>query len=203
MFTFDDYRKYPGAAAPGVGTDLATFSFPAFDGAHPSLPAFLTTTSGAPLIGDLTGRTVSASFGVLVTGAPVFIYGGQGLTWNNCPGSPPASVRLFFSTRANAYTLSQSNNNPANYWWSNPVRVDLDSQGQNSLLAVSLASGSWEDAGGHFSTDPLYAALFAAACRNVEQIGLSFSGGCFFDVGVALVTGSGTATFHLLDFEAN
>ncbi len=200
MFLFENSSKYVGVSAPGTGSDLATFSFPFASVNHPSLPAFLTTTSVSSLLGNLTGKTVSATISVTVAGAPVFTYGGQG-TWNT--GSLPANSRFFFSTSANTYTLSQSNNNPTNYWWSNPVSVVLDDQTGTALLTVSLDPGNWSDGSGQFGSDPLAMPGFVSAVQNVGQIGLAFGGGSFFDVGVALVPSTGTADFHLLDYQVN
>ncbi len=200
MFLFENSSKYVGSSAPGVGADLATFSFPVVNPSHPSLPAFLTTTSVPTLLGNLTGKTVSATISVTVTAAPEFTYGGQG-TWN--PGTMPANARLFFSTSANTYTLSQANNNPTNYWWSNPVSVVIDDQTGTALLTVSLDPGNWSDGAGQFGSDPNAMAGFMAASQSVGQIGLAFGGGSFFDVGVALVPNTGTSDFHLVDYQVN
>ncbi len=200
VFSFNDSAKYTGAPAPGIGTDLATFTFPPLSANKPLLPAFLTTTTVTALLGDLTGKTVSATLAVSVTGAPVFTYGGQG-TWNQ--GTLPANTRLFFSTDANTYSLSQANNNPTCFWWSNPTSVEISSQTGTAQLAVSLTGGNWSDANGQFGSDPNAAAGFTAAVQNVRQIGLSFGGGSFFDVGVALVPNTGAADFHLTSYQVN
>ncbi len=49
------------------------------------------------LLGDLTGKTVSASIRVTSTGT--FIYYGQGTASNPC--GTPANVRLYFETNSN------------------------------------------------------------------------------------------------------
>src|SRR3954468_21084763 len=75
---------------------------------------FLTSHKGSGLLGNLSGKTVSATF--TVSGGP-FTYYGEGTPENPC-GSP-ASARLYFTgdtTGKFAYTK---------YWWSNPVHADL------------------------------------------------------------------------------
>ena len=175
-------------AAPLSG-GLATFRFT-------SLPnsALLIATKGSDtggLLGDLTGDTVTATVGVtgLNPGAS-FTYSGE----PSCSGTD-SYVRLFFeTTKAGGFDETQ-------YWWSNPVSVDLSTLSGTATVTASLADPSqWSDFYGHFGNDPAYAAGYSAATANVTGIGLSFGGGCFFENGVGTSDGSGS--FDLISYTA-
>ena len=164
-------------AKPGGG--IASLDF-----TNQSNTALLVTTHGASkgdTLGDLTGKTISASFHI--SGAGAFTYYGQP---DAC--GTPASTRLFFQTDNGggfAYT---------HYWWSNPASHVLAND--SGTLTVNLDPALWSDWNGQSgTTEP---AGFADAVSNVKTIGLSFGGGCFFENGVGTVDGSGT--FTLTDF---
>lgn len=156
--------------------------------------ALLITQQGSDkgsLLGDLTGRTVSATFQVtgLNTGASFTYYGEPD------PCGSPASVRIFFET-SNAGGFDETH-----YWWSNPVSAPLSSLSSPATLSVQLTGANWSDFYGHFGNDPAYAAGFRAAAANVTAIGLSFGGGCFFENGVGTTDGSGSLS--LLSFSVS
>ena len=134
-------------------------------------------TSAKALTGDLTGRTVNATLTVTgVTGTFVDQNGG-GCTPDN------QTVRFFFSTPGFAYT---------NYWWSNPISMTLTGDG-TATLSVPLTPSQWSDWNGqNGASSPSVTAGFNAAVAKVNQIGLSFGGGCFFENGVTTSDGSGT-----------
>lgn len=67
-------------------------------------------------------------------------------------------------------------------------------------LTTGFSGGEWSDYFGHFGNNPAYAAAFAAAVKDVQMIGLSFGGGCFFENGVGIVPGTGSGSFRLMDF---
>lgn len=142
------------------------------------------------LIGDMGGKHLSATVGVDVTGLATFTYYGQ-------PGqcATPASVRFYFQTDTSGkfeYT---------DYWWSNPVSVDLDAlRAHDQTIQVDVSDPAvWSDWNGQSGvTAP---AEFAAATHDVQFIGLSFGGGCFFENGVGTSDGSGR--FRLMDFTAS
>ena len=137
------------------------------------------------LLGDLRTKIVHAGFHVTASGP--FTYSGQPTSGPN-PCLRPANVRLYFATNSPEQGASQ-------YWWSNPVSKDL-SDGDETLTA-SLTPGSWSDQDGHLGTFNLaHMASFEAAAADVQQIGLSFGGGCLFSNGV----GNTSATFQLYDF---
>ncbi|HMH02380.1 MAG TPA: hypothetical protein VK555_13255 [Terriglobales bacterium] len=146
------------------------------------------------LIGDMSGKTVSARVGVSVTsGNPVFTYYGQ----PSC-GDVPANVRLYFETNTSGKFEE------TDYWWSNPMSYSLESlkSSDQNLVAVFSDPTEWSDYNGHFGSDPAYTAAFAAAVKDVQFVGLSFGGGCFFENGVGIQPGTGSAYFRLMDFTA-
>lgn len=182
------YRANGVAPAPKPSTLVNGGSAVAFD--FPSTPdvAGLNTKHPAyngTLLGDLTVKTVSASYEISGATGPFIFYGSCGTT--------PANVRLYFETNNNDLGESQ-------YWWSNPVSNPL-ANGSYSLTA-NLSPTAWSDRDGHFaSSDAAHLAAFAASVSDVQQIGVSFGGGCFFANGVGTADGSGT--FALTNFTAN
>jgi hypothetical protein len=144
------------------------------------------------LWGDMTGKTISARVGVTVTsGAPAFTYYGQP---DAC--GTPASVRFYFQTNTSGKFEF------TDYWWSNPTSISLEAlkSGDVTLSALFSDPANWSDWNGQFgTTDP---AAFAAAVKDVQFVGLSFGGGCFFENGVGIQPGTGSAYFRLMDFTA-
>lgn len=170
---------YPGYSwSPAAA---GTFTFP--DAAvHSHYPAFLVVTQVQAM--DLSNAVIRCRF--TVEGAATFRYGGEG-SWNL--GPRPASVRLFFSS-----DIGYDNNTPAptNYWFNTPWSA-VTNQGIVTLEARLDHAGEWTDAMGGNDV-----AAFWTCARHVQQVGVAFGGGNFYDVGVAVVTGS--ATFRLLEF---
>ncbi len=84
------------------------------------------------------------------------------------------------------------------------MSVDLEQLKLGSFtLTANLSDGSqWSDFYGHYGNDPAYAAGFANAVQDVQLIGVSFGGGCFFENGVGIKPGTGSGQFQLLDFTA-
>jgi hypothetical protein len=145
------------------------------------------------LLGDLSTKTVAARVGITITPGTVFSYSGEADACGNKP-----SVRFFF--RSN----TSGDFHETDYWWSDPVSIDIGrlASGERSMT-VSFDPQNWSDFYGHFGNDPAYAEAFNAAVRDVQFIGLSFGGGCFFQNGVGIEPGSGTGTFRLLSFSVN
>ena len=144
--------------------------------------ALLVTTHGASkgtILGDLTGKTISATFDVSgVTGA--FTYFGEP------DGSgAPATTRFYFQTdNGGGFQFTH-------FWWSNPENQPLVTNGSFTLTAT-VEPAEWSDWNGqNGATQPLG---FADAASNVTMIGLSFGGGFFFENGVGTTDGSGTLT---------
>jgi hypothetical protein len=168
-------------SSPG---NLAAFNFTS----GPDI-ASLTTSQGSQsgLLGNIAGKTVSATF--TITGSGPFTYFGEP------DGSgAPATVRLYFeTTKAGGFSET-------NYWWSNPAHCDLATG--SCTVTTSVVGTNWSDYNGHFGTDTNSdgfqgAAGFANAAGNATDIGLSFGGGYFFENGVGAPNG---ATFTLNSF---
>jgi hypothetical protein len=159
------------------------------------MTALLTTTSARGLLGNLTGKTLTASVSLSFTGSITY-----GLEDPNSCGDVPANVQFFISTDPRTYSPDRASGNETGYWWSNPANVPMDVAVSGAGLRVPLTPGNWSDANGHLSSDPAYTAGFKAAVANVQQIGLSFGGGCFFDTGIGITGGSGS--FTLTSFSA-
>ena len=183
-YTSSPHGTLSFAEAPTAAPSIASLNF-----TNQSNTALLVTDNKAQfpsLLGDLTGKSVSASFTVsgLTTGSSFMYYGEP-----SCGGTT-ANVRYYFET-SNAGGFDETH-----YWWSNPVSAALTANGSVSLPSVSLTGTNWSDFYGHFGSDPAYSAGFNAAVSNVTEIGLSFGGGCFFENGVGTTDGSGTFTLN-------
>ncbi len=147
-----------------------------------------------PKKGDLAGRTIQATIAIDAPAGTTFNYYGQP---DGCDRA--ANVRLYFQTINAALGESQ-------YWWSNPVSIDLAELfalgPSGTTLAVPVTAADWSDRDGHFGTfDAAHMAAFDDAASDVTRLGLSFGGGCFFAFG----TGSNPAgaTFQLLKFKTH
>jgi len=69
------------------------------------------------------------------------------------------------------------------------VNVQLLSGNQASTMTALMGDpNEWSDWDGKPATDPLVTAAFIKATQNVQAIGLSFGGLCFFETGVTPVT---------------
>ena len=164
-------------AKPGAGT--ASFDFTSQDNT-----ALLVTSHGASKgtnLGDLTGRSITATFHI--SGANgAFTYFGEGTVDNPC--GTPANTRLYFQTdNGGGFQFTH-------FWWSDTAFQFLDN-GTFTLTATVQPAG-WSDWNGQ--PGATQAVGFADAASNVTSIGLSFGGGCFFENGVGTADGSGTFT---------
>lgn len=174
--------SYTPKAAPGVaGSSLANFDF-----TNATNTALLTTSKDKSLIGDLTGKVITATFTITGTTDAAFTYSGApGACGLNGP-----FVRLYFTGNG-----EKSPGFYSDFWWSHPGSAALSVTGTNQVtLTASLADvAGWSDWNGQSP-----ASNFLAAAASVSEIGLSFGGGCFFANGVGLSTGS--ASFHLVSY---
>ncbi len=183
-------RALSNAEAPSAPGGVASLNF-----TNQPNTALLTTDQKAKnpsLLGDLTGKTVSASFALtgLSTSHPVIYYNEP-----DACGGTTAYVRYFFDT------VNSGGFNETNYWWSNPTSLPLTVDGTYSIPPVSLIGANWSDYYGHFGTNANSdgfngAAGFKFAVGHVTNMGLSFGGGCFFENGVGTNDGSGTFTLN-------
>ncbi len=172
----------PQAAGTGPGSASAPFS-----------PGYLAlvTTSAQSLTGDLTGHTIHITLNVKNDPSIIWQYGGT-----TC-GSTPPSVRLYFDSNGVPGT-GGANGNGGFYthsWWSNPSSATITSitssdGSQSATLSVLVDPTQWSDWNGQSGTTVPDA--FGAAAADVQDIGVSFGGGCFFENGVTSADGSGT-----------
>ena len=168
--------SYTPKAAPGTSTSVANFDFPSSPTA-----ALLTTTKDKALLGNLTGKTITADFTVTATADAVYAYGGS-----FC-GSSDTFVRLYFTANGGKFAYS-------NYWWSNPIHYTFVDGATTATVSLneSLATTNWSDWGGEPAAS--VPAAFATAAAHVTSVGLSFGGGCFFANGVGVSPGSASFT---------
>ena len=159
-------------------------------GTTPNTALFVTSHPGSALLGDLTGKTLTATFTITGT-ATAFTYNGQ----NNQPGNPctsPASVRLYFAGN------TSNSDTSVRQWWSNPQAYGLASLvGHEMTLTVPLDTSNWAEDGGNVVASAV-PSEFAAAVAAVSTVGVSFGGGCSYANGVAPT--DGTASFVLVNY---
>ena len=181
-FTPSPHGALSFASADALADGVATFNFTN----QPNTALLATDHGGSALLGDLSGKTITAKFDVVgATGA--FTYFGEGTASNPCVF--PANVRLYFQTsNAGGFAFT-------NFWWSDTAFAVLNNG--SFTLTANVSPVGWSDWNGKLAADN--AAAFNDAASNVTLVGLSFGGGCFFENGVATADGSGT--FNLESFE--
>ena len=188
-WTVYDYNPSGQALAPRVAgkssPPTVTGNTASFDFLANTYTALL-TSSDSSLTGDLSGMTLTDT--VTVSGVTGHLQDQNGA------GCLPdiQSTRLFFTSPGFEFT---------NFWWSNPVSVHLtDANAQVGSLTLTLTGhlanpGEWSDWNGKNGLESsAVTAGFFAAVSNVQTVGLSFGGGCFFENGVTTSDGSGTLT---------
>jgi len=154
------------------------------------------------LLGDLTGKSIVARIGVDVSPGSQFEYFGEP------DGSGRgATVRFYFETNASLgeITCPCQDKGNASFWYSSPMAVDLDALVYADVtFTVSLHPSMWADAQERpGDDDPVQAALFAQAVRDVGFIGFSFGGGRHFHNGAGIKAGTGTGSFNVFSYEAS
>jgi len=145
---------------------------------QPETSLLVTTHGSSPLLGNLAGKTITATFDI--SRATAFFYDASG--GNTC--GTPANTRLYFQTdNGGGFAFTH-------FWWSNPESSFLASG--HFTLTATVEPGEWSDWNGQPGATQV--AGFNDAASNVRMIGLSFGGGCFFENGVGTTDGSGTFT---------
>lgn len=159
------------------------FSFPSYPLIYPitGFPAFIVKTNLNP---QKISGVLKATYKVAASENVVFRFGGQG-NWNTGPTPPHA--RLFFSSK-----IGYRNNDPCPEcsWWSQDGWQTL-SNGAYTIQAL-LDYTKWTDSYAGQSSNN-----FSRALTNVIELGLSFGGGSFYDVGVA----ADKAEFEMLSMQ--
>lgn len=139
---------------------------------------------------DLTGKTITATVGVDVSGDTQFWTRSTACDNNG----DDAYVRLEFQS------VNQGPWGPSDYWWStggNYVKLSDLVPSDSQTLSISTADLSkWSNINGQLaSADP---DGFAKALKNVKQVSLAFGSICSYASGVAVTGGGGT--FQLLSY---
>src|SRR2546426_16280 len=191
-WTVFDFNPSGQAIAPRVSAasmpatnDGTTVSFPF----KPNTFTALLTTTDASLTGDLSMKTLNVT---------VSVTGGSGTFQHRSTPCDPGEtfVRFYFtSPKASGTTGTGTTGFFTQFWWSNPVHVPLftDPQMPMTISQPVNAVHMWSDWNGKFNDDSLEVMeAFIVAIHNVQTVGLSFGGGCFFENGVTTNDGSGT-----------
>jgi hypothetical protein len=191
-----DYNPSDQALAPRISPDSmpatascaglsCTVSFPFKAGTYTAL----LVTSDNGLTGNLTGK--SLTYDVTISGDTAGF-----LARSNGCGGVPANVRLYFTSARASGPSFPPPGPPINglppagfytqFWWSNPVTVPLlaSPQGPSGPITVALQPEFWSDWDGQNGALPFTVDAFTTAVANVQTIGVSFGGGCFFENGV-------------------
>jgi hypothetical protein len=179
-------RNSPNSLPATTTGSTTTFQF------KPSIYTALLTTTDSSMTGDLSTKILSDT--VSVSGdATSFMTQRNG---GDCVSNVPAAVRFFFHSPSASGPGDPPPGPPVNglppagfytqFWWSNPVFLDLVSgnQGPTIITAHMYVPAGWSDWDGKPATDPLVTAAFTKATQNVQAVGLSFGGRCFFETGV-------------------
>lgn len=179
----------------GVSMDGNVLTIPTNPDYH-YLAGLLTTTNTSELLGDLTGNVIVA---ILELDATL-----DATLWFpfDCQGSRNefSNVRPYFTVDPTPYYLRQVNSNYTNYWWADYSFTQLSVSNYGSALPgvyqmmAPLTPDQWSDSLGHPASDTNYTDAFNLTVANVAQIGLSFGGGCYADVGVGTATGMASVT---------
>jgi hypothetical protein len=141
-----------------------------------------------------TSEVLNVTFQVSTVGTPTFDW--QSEASNTC-AIPPAGIRPFFFSQ-----LSKLQHNYTYEWWANTKSsyyILHDTNGTSVTLSVSFDPANWSSIYGVFGNQDVKD--FTAALSNINYIGLSYGGGCFFGHGVSVNGGEATFTLQSLNVE--
>jgi hypothetical protein len=182
-------RNSPNSMPATTPDGGMTWQFPF----RPNIYTALFTTTDPSMTGNQSMTTLTDT--ITVSG-PALTFMTQNGGGAGCNTNFPATVRFFFrspsaSGPGDPPPGPRGNGLPpagfyTQFWWSNPVHVELLSQGPTPpVITVSMSDlTQWSDWDGKPAYDPLVTAAFTKATQNVQAIGLSFGGTCFFETGV-------------------
>ena len=140
------------------------------------------------MTGDQSNTTLNDSISLSGPASNFMSQNGGGCTG---PMVSEASARFFFtSPSAGGTSVMEPRGFYTHFWWSNPVNVALATGNQPSItITAHMANpGEWSDWNGQNGATQTEA--FVEAAHNVQSIGLSFGGECFFENGVTAVGNS-------------
>jgi hypothetical protein len=171
-------RNSPNSMPATTTGTTTTFQFKA------GIYTALLTTTDPSLTGDLSLKTLSDTISVSGDAATFMTQHNGG----NCASNFPAAARFYF--RSPSASGPSTGTPPAGFytqfWWSNPVNVQLlsgDQAGPTIMAHMSVPS-EWSDWNGQNGSNPEVTEAFLEATHKVQAIGLSFGGECFFETGV-------------------
>ena len=179
-------RNSPNSLPATTSGSTTTFQF------KPDVYTALLTTTDPSLTGDLSTKTLKDI--ITLSGDAISFMTQHG--GGNCADNVPATVRFYFTSPSASGPGDPPPGQPVDrlppagfytqFWWSNPVSLHLltGKQGPNLIAANMFDPTEWSDWDGKPATDPLVAAAFTKATQNVQAVGLSFGGDCFFETGV-------------------
>jgi hypothetical protein len=203
-WTVYDYNPSNNALAPRNAPDkmpatttsdgTTTFEF------LPGKYTALLTTTDRSLTGDLSMKTLTDM--ISVSGGPTGTTFKTQHGGGDCVNDVPAAVRFYFvSPSASGSTPGPP---PAGFytqfWWSDsPVDMQLLSGSQSGTITVPVNDpAQWSDWNGkRASSSPEVMEAFEEAIRNVQTVGLSFGGLCFFETGVTAEYPSGPPPYEV------
>ena len=200
-WTVYDYNPSNNALAPRNAPNkmpaTTMISTTTFDFLPGKFTALLTTTERS-LTGDLSTTMLRDEISV---SGPATTFMTQHNGGANCSSNIPATVRFYFvSPSASGSTVGMP---PAGFytqfWWSNPTNVPLTAGNQSGTITASLSDpNEWSDWNGQRGgSSPEVLEAFMEATHNVQTVGLSFGGECFFETGVTAVYPSTTPPYEV------
>jgi hypothetical protein len=157
----------------------------------PGIYSALFTTTDPNVTGNEAGKTLTDTIAVSGDAGTFKTQHGGG----DCVGDFPATVRFYFTSPSASGPGFPPPGQPLNgvppagfytqFWWSNPVNLQLDSGNETATIAANMGNPSeWSDWDGQSGANPAVTEAFVEATQNVQSIGLSFGGACFFETGV-------------------
>jgi len=193
-WTVYDYNPSNNALAPRNAPNkmpaTTTGTTTTFDFLPGKFTALLTTTERS-LTGDLSTTMLRDEISV---SGPATTFMTQHNGGANCSSNIPAAVRFYFvSPSASGSTIGTP---PAGFytqfWWS-AEHLELISGTQGGTIMANVSDfNEWSDWNGKRPTDsPEVMEAFLKAIHNVQTVGLSFGGLCFFETGVTAMYPSG------------
>src|SRR6266516_5602566 len=188
-WTVYDYNPSNNALAPRNAPNkmpaTTTGTTTTFDFLPGKFTALLTTTDRS-LTGDLSTTTLMDEIRVSGSATTFVTQHGGG----DCVHDVPAAVRFYFvSPSASGSSVGTP---PSGFYtqflWSNPVSLQLVSGTQSGTIIANVGDPSeWSDWNGQRANSSLeVVAAFEKAIQNVQTVGLSFGGLCFFETGVTV-----------------
>ena len=176
-------RNGPNSMPATTSDGGMTWTFPFI----PNVFTALFTTTDPSVTGNMSGKTLSDTISLNGDAASF-------TTQKQCDKSTLAQARLYFTSHSSSGSSSPAPGQPVqggtpprgfytNFWWSK-VEVNLLAGTQNPAgnLAASMSDPSeWTDWDGQ--SGDTQAQAFMEAAQNVQSIGLSFGGDCFFETG--------------------